>query len=329
MAQQSGTRQSATIRRGIVPLLIFAALTAAMDVYGSNRLQVVSPESLTAVSFTLTAVFFLVLELARNGTAFLTMLRESRHDVIAINITTAVTWLATFYALRNLEPAVVNVVGLALGPVFILLTGAILRRGASVIAAEVVVALGICVFLSVLVWGSFTGETAVGDIGESTAAWGLVFSVVCAIGSAANITYMKRLSDRGRSPQEVLAVRFFLMIAIGWAMTATSSLEEVTAALVPGAVVAVIGIGLPIYVLQIGIRHTEPITTALIVSLSPIFAYFMQFLDGRLQPSSLTIVGIVGIVALATAGTLARARHDSRLEAATMPSAYDTVGDRR
>lgn len=320
MVQQPAAKRHATLRRGIMPLLFFAVLTAAMDVYGSNRLQVVSPESLTAVSFTLTAVFFIALELIRNGTAVLTMLRESRHDVFAINITTAVTWLATFYALRNLEPAVVNVVGLALGPVFTLLTGALLRRGTAVIAAEVGVALGICVFLGVLVWGSFTGETAVGDIGENAAAWGLFFSVVCAIGSAANITYMKRLSDRGRSPQEVLAVRFFLMILIGWVMTAASSMDDVAAALVPGAVVAVIGIGLPIYVLQIGIRHTEPITTSLIVSLSPLFAYLMQFLDGRLKPTLLTIVGILGIVALAVAGTLARARHDSRREVTTVPS---------
>jgi hypothetical protein len=51
------------VARGILPLLGYAALTAAMDVYGGNRLQEVGPASLAAISFTLTA--FLAIEIRR------------------------------------------------------------------------------------------------------------------------------------------------------------------------------------------------------------------------------------------------------------------------
>ncbi|MEU0156102.1 DMT family transporter [Micromonospora fulviviridis] len=308
------------VARGVVPLLAFAALTAAMDVYGGNRLQHVTPESLAAVSFTFTAIFFIGIDVLRSGGASFRLLRHNRHDVVAINVTTAITWLATFYALRNLEPAVVNVVGLALAPVFTVLAGPLLRRNSTVIGMEVAVALGICGFLGVLVWGTFAGQTGIGEIGTGKATWGIVFSVVCAIGSSANIIYMKRLSDGGHSPQAVLAIRFLLMIVIGWLMTAVSGRDDIVDAVVPGLVVAIIGIGLPIYVLQIGIRHTEPITTSLLVSLSPLFAYLMQFLDGRLRPSTLTIVGILGIVTLAAVGTYSRNSHDRRTALPSVPS---------
>jgi len=257
--------------------------------------------------------------------------RTHRYDVVAINVTTAVTWLSTLYALGFLEPAVVNVVGLALGPVFIILAGPVLRRGSSVMATEVATSLAVCVLLGVLVWASFTGKTGVGHVSTGRAAWGVALAVVCAIGSSANIIYMKRLSEAGHNPQSVLAIRFFLIVPISWAMTAASGGPGLAAAFLPGVILAILGIGLPIYVLQIGIKNTEPITASLLLSVSPIFAFLMQFLDGRLRPSALSMAGILGIVALATAGTVARGRVDSRsgprAEVETVQS--DTSGVRK
>lgn len=298
--------------RVAAPLLAYAALTAAMDVYGGNRLQTITPESLAAVSFTFTAAFFIGSEALRNGSASFRMMREHGYDVIAINITTAVTWLATFYALQNLEPAVVNVVGLGLIPVCTVFAGPLLRRGSSVLGMEVAAALGICAFMAILVWGTFAGRTGIGEIRAEHAAWGLIAAVICALGSAGNIIYMKRLSDAGQSPQAVLAVRFGFTIVIGWLLMGLGSRSDLAEAVVPGAIVAVIGVGLPIYVLQRGIKHTEPIIASLFVSLSPLFAFMMQLLDGRLHPSTLTILGIVGIVSFAAVGTIARGRLDRR-----------------
>lgn len=48
--------------------------------------------------------------------AALSPFREQRADVLAINGTTAVTWLSMLYALKFLEPAIVNVISLAIGP---------------------------------------------------------------------------------------------------------------------------------------------------------------------------------------------------------------------
>jgi hypothetical protein len=83
-------------------------------------------------------------------------------------------------------------------------------------AIEVVVSVNICVLLVTLVWGSFTGRSGIGEVSSEHVALGMLFSVISAIGSSANIIYMKRLSDAGCGPGLVLATRFFLIVVVAW-----------------------------------------------------------------------------------------------------------------
>ncbi|MCA1675916.1 MAG: EamA family transporter, partial [Actinobacteria bacterium] len=171
---------NSNIRRGVLPLLTYALLTAAMDVYAGNRFEMASPASIAAISFTLTMIFFLTVELWRQRTRHAGMLRVHRQDLVAINITTAVTWLSTLYALDRLEPAIVNVIGLALGPVVAVLVGPLLRRQSKAIATEVVVSVAICALVGALVWASFTGRSGLVGVTSRDAVLGLLFALVCA-----------------------------------------------------------------------------------------------------------------------------------------------------
>ncbi|MFI6848733.1 EamA family transporter [Kitasatospora sp. NPDC050467] len=296
--------------RGAAPLLGYAALTAALDVYAGNRLQSVDPLALAAVSFTLAAAFFLGLESVRNGPAqALRPLRAHRGDVLAVNLSTAVTWLSMLYALKYLEPAVVNVVGLAIGPVLTVLFGPLLRRGAVVLRAEAVASAGIVLSLAVLVWGSLTGRSGVGGVGAGAALLGLALTVVCGCAVTANVLYSKRLSEAGLGPRAVLSVRFFLTVGVTWAAALLGGPERIGPAALPGAVIAVIGVGLPLYLIQVGIKHTEPITASLLSALSPLFACLLQLPDRRLSPSPLTLLCVLGITAMVGLGAAARARY--------------------
>jgi drug/metabolite transporter (DMT)-like permease len=112
-----------------------------------------------------------------------------------------------------------------------------------------------------------------------------------------------------RFQQSVLALRFFLMLAVTWTMVAASDAPGLGEAFPPSALIAVIGVAIPLYLLQVGIRHTEPITASILLTLSPLFAVLLQLPDRRLTPSLVTVLGVVGITALVAAGTVARLRH--------------------
>ena len=315
---------SSRLARGVVPLLVFALLTAALDVFAGNQFTRHSPISVAAISFTLAGVFFVTMDVVRRGPrAVMRPMRVHRYDVVMINVTTAVTWLSMLYALKFLEPAIVNVVGLALGPMLTIVLSPLLRPGTSVLRGEVAVSAGICVCIAVLVWGSMTGHSGLDDISTTDALIGAGLTLLTGVGSVSNVIYSKRLSEAGYTPPQVLAVRFFLMIVVGWAMVAGFESDPgLAGAFLPSAVIAVVGVGVPLYVLQVGIKHTEPITASIVLTASPIFAFGLQLFDTRLDVAPLTLIGVVGITALVVVSILVRNRADAAAEAAANP---DTV----
>jgi drug/metabolite transporter (DMT)-like permease len=304
------TTKEKSMLRGVLPLTGFAALTAALDVFAGNQLEQLRPATVAAVSFTLAAVVFLAFALLRDGVAVtFRPVRELRGDVVMINVTTAATWLSMLFALRYLEPAVVNVVGIALGPVLTLVLNPLLRKGSAILRGEAWVAVGIGVLIGLLVWGSFTGHSGLDRTPGETLA-GVALVLVTGVGSVANVIYSKRLSDAELPPRRVLAVRFFLILAMTWVLVAVDDAPGIGAAFGPSALIAALGVALPLYLLQVGIKRTEPITASILLTLSPLFAYLMQLADNRLTPSVLTLGCVVGIVALVSAGTIARLRHN-------------------
>jgi drug/metabolite transporter (DMT)-like permease len=304
--------------RGLVPLIGFVVLNAATDVYAGNKTQSVSPITIAAVSFTIAAVIFVALNalVTRGLGAALRPARTHKYDTIMINVTTAVTWLTLLFSLKYLEPAVVSVVTFAIGPTLMVLIGPVLRRGTSVLKAEVVVSAVILVLICVLSWGSVSGLSSIGEVDRGQAILGLVLGVTCGLGYTATIVYSKRLSEAGLTPLSSMAVRYFLMVVVCWGLVSVADNPGVREALVPGAVVAVIGVGLTNYLGQVGIRYVEPITASLIDTLAPVVTFGIQLADGRLKPSGLTLSCVVGITVMVGVGVLARSRHERRTAAA-------------
>ncbi|MFC7615603.1 EamA family transporter [Actinokineospora soli] len=190
--------------------------------------------------------------------------------------------------------------------------------------------MGVVVALTLLSWGSVSGNSGMGAIGTGQAALGLGLGFLCGLACVGAVVYSKRLSDSGMTPLSSLAVRFFLMVALSWTLVGASPDPRVGEAFWPAVVIAVIGVGLPSFLGQVGIKHVEPITASLMDTLSPVFAFLLQLLDGRLTPSPLTLGCILVITALVAVGVVARSRHETRTapEPATLPAAVPVAGER-
>ncbi len=297
----------------VVPLLAtYAFLSALVDVYAGHQEQSLDPIAVGAISFTLAALAFLVPDGIRRGWATLRPLRTHPYEVAALNVSIAVTWLFLLYALKVLEPAVVNAAALAIGPALMVLLSPILRRGSYVLPTEIVAAAGILVLIGVLSWGSIAGLSGVRHIGVGTAVMGLGATLLSGLGTTGNVIYSKRLSDAGYRPGEVLPVRYFLMIMICWILVPAGHDQRLTATFVPAAVIAVIGVIGPNYLVQRGLGQTEPITVSLFQNMAPVFAYLLQLFDSRLKPSVVSLAGVLGITGLVAAGVIARGRYEAR-----------------
>lgn len=297
---------------GVIPVVGYALTTGILNVYAGRMFQSHDPGSVAAISFSLTAAVFVGLELGPRLRVTLGRARRHLADVAVLNVTTAIAWLTVLFSLKYIEPAIVNVISLALAPVILAVLGSWVRRGTPVVPGEIVTSVGIFVLIVVLTWGSFTGETAVGSIGTHRAALGVTLAVVAGLAVAASIVYSKRLSEAGFSPRSVMSVRFFVAIAASWVAVAVASHPHVTAAIVPGVNLALISTVVPLYLLQLGIKHAEPITVSLLVCLGPGFTLALQLLDSRLRVSPLSVGATLGIMILVALGVLARHRSTVR-----------------
>jgi drug/metabolite transporter (DMT)-like permease len=310
---------------GLALLLPYPVLSAVVDVYTGRSEQALDPAVVAAVAFTLTAVIFAVPRAGRSRRNPLRpggrALRDSRRDVAALNVTTALTWIALLYALKSLEPAVVNAVSLAIGPAVTVAVGPLLRRGSTVLIAEAGVAAAVLATIAVLCWGSADGLTSIGQVSLGRGLIGLTLTLVSGLGSAGTFIYAKRLSEAGVAPAAVLSSRFWLTAAASWMLAVSTHLPRLAESLLPGLVVAVVGVAVPAYLLQLGVRYTEPITVSLLDNLAPMLTFLLQLLNGRLRPSAFSLSGILVITCLIGAGVAARARHDAH---ARLPG--DTVG---
>lgn len=311
----SRIRPAIRLGPGIAPLLGYSVLTAAMDVYTSDEAQSLSPLGLAAMAFTFTAITFIGWDVFKRGvSAVLLPWRTNLSDVIMLNASTATSWITLFYALKYLEPAIVNVAIGAIAPVMTIVLGPILRKGSSALTTEVWASLGICGFLAVLIWSSISGHSGVGRIGLSHAVLGITLMLIAGLATTVNVIYSKRLSDAQYSPRSILAARFYLIVAVSWSIIAVQGNDRLGVTVLPGLVIAVLGVGVPLYLLQLGVRHTEPITSNLVCTLSPLFAFMLQLPVQRISPSPLSFACIAGITTLVCLGTVERIRQNKGQE---------------
>ncbi|MGW1200715.1 EamA family transporter [Streptomyces sp. NPDC002536] len=291
----------------MVPLFVFSALSALVDVFAGDRLQRVDPGSVAAVAFTATGAVFCTAALVRLRWARLVaVVREHGRDLAVLNLSTAVTWLTLLYALKLMEPAIANVVSIAVGPACTVVLQAVWWRRDRVLPGEVVSSCGILATLVVLVWMSLAGRSGVGAQELAPMLLGVLAAVVSGAASAANVVFSARLGASGLDVPTVLGLRFGAVAVGGWVLAGTGGAGELPRAVPPGLVVAVIGVAVPAYLVQLGVRRVTPMTASMIISLAPAMTLLLQMADPRLSFSPSSAVGIAVITALIGAGLLAR-----------------------
>jgi drug/metabolite transporter (DMT)-like permease len=279
---------------GVLLVLLYNALSASKGVYLGSLLQRLDPVVMLVGCFGLTAVFFNALQF-RNIAAYVGAIRRNALDVVAANLFTCFGWYSFFLAMKYLEPAVSGAVSNAIGPVITLtLVGLGLMKSQDIRVTRDGVLASVATMVAVLSLGyaTWTGRTGVGGKSSWELSFGLAMAVLCGVCVVGNTVYGRRLARAGLPADQVMAARFFLLLAGGSLLLPDDAGQQIAENIESVLVIAGLGIIVPLYALQQGIARLSALTVLLLLATVPAFVFAVQTFDSRLGFSPVSLAGI-------------------------------------
>jgi drug/metabolite transporter (DMT)-like permease len=287
----------------IALVLVFVIASALRDVYLGEIFQRLEFFAVVLTAFSLTTVIFMGFLLIR-GRSQIAAMRAAWREIVVTNFGTAMAWLSYFFALKLLEPAVVNMLHIGIGPIALIalnLAGIHISGPAVVQKSELVVQGGIVLSLAalgaivLLQLSGLAGRTASQNL------LGIVLALASGVLIALTTDVTKRLNGMGVSAEGVLAVRFIGIVLVAALVVGFRGEKSAIAfeALWPVAAASLVFMVLPLYALQLGVARTSTISVWVVISLSPVCIFAAQFIDGRLTQSPFTLAAIIAYSVLA------------------------------
>lgn len=282
---------------GLIWAFTFVILEAAQAVFFGGVFQDYDSFLIGATVFGLTAAGALVwTRLWTPGQ--LETAWSNRGSLFGLNLSTTCVWIAYFFALQVIEPAVVFTIFSGLIPVAILVAAAFgipeacpLRNRIEAVGLLIVV-IGICYLASV----TLLGQSGFVRGGRAVAVAGLLLTCVSATSLAAMMIYSQRLDRIGVAPLAQYGLRFPLYVMIG--LTAVWLGLDGKGPVDHGEFVIVVLIGFvimafPVFAMQKAISLMSALSLAVITALGPLFVFLFQIIEGRVTYSPATMTGLL------------------------------------
>ncbi|WP_408010034.1 DMT family transporter [Pseudalkalibacillus sp. A8] len=284
---------------GTILLIISALLTAGSNVYYSSNVQDISPFTFTFISFLITAVFFHIIQL-KNYTKNMQINSKNLKNIIGINLSTAGVFMCFYFALKYIEPAIVGAIEIGVGPISSLIIIKLFYRQ-TVKRVDIFTGIGALAGSLFLIFGTLNGNSGIAFQSLPIAVAGLISATLCGFFAALAAIYSKNLSKDNWSSSKILAHRFYAIITLSLILSLQQGnlLLQLTSNWVWILVVSVIGVAIPLYFLQIGIKHSETFFVMMSLSFIPIFTYAFQLFDSRIATSYHSLSGISIILGFA------------------------------
>lgn len=284
---------------GALFLLGSAIFSAGTQVYYANKVQGLDPFVFLFISFSITIIVFSGFNhFSKSSRTF--QIKEGKKDLLYLNVSTAVAIITFYYALKYVEPAIVSAIEIGVGPLFALLLGKVLLSQKAP-PAKWGIGLGILIGSCFLFWTSLTGRSGVELSSSFHMVVGLFASLICGFAAVYAAIYSKKLSERGWNSTTILAHRFYIIVPITMLIAFGNGSMKlfIFNDLVWIVVVTLFGVILPLFLLQLGIRVCEPFFVMISIAFIPVFTFFFQIFDTRVQWSTGTLIGILVLLTFA------------------------------
>ena len=297
---------------GALCVFVFVLCSAFRDVYFGGVFQSVSVFLVLLIAFGTMTVAGLALSVLKDP-ASLKIIAAAPKDAAMMNLATAGAWTCYFFALKFLDPSIVNTLFAGIGPfVVIALAGSrfSIARPSHSTPLQRVLQAGTVLTLLTLVWIVVSGRSGF----QSGNGWVALGSTVLALVAGSLITvghlFAKRLDERGAAPAALLGTRFFGLLAVavcGFAFEGLPALTDMaTQDLFPIVAAALLLIVMPVWVNQIGMAKISPLSARVITAFGPVLVFGLQQFDTRITWSAETFVAVTVYSALVTVANLSQ-----------------------
>jgi drug/metabolite transporter (DMT)-like permease len=289
---------------GFLVAAAFVCLAAVRDVYLGGLFQRASPLLIAIVAFSLCTVVFLPTAVV-GSRGSLVLLRRRPREVLWVNISSATAWLAFLYALRLIEPTLVQILYSGIGPLSVVWIDRHFGRGGltePVTRTERLLYVAVIGALIVAAAVALTGLSGVGAQPLPIAALGIVLAAGGGIAISVSTMQCRRLNDAGVRPSALLALRY-PATALSAAILASFSpgglpagFSWIDAAMATASLLIVV----PTYVNQVAISLASPLTVRVVLATAPAIIFLVQLIEGRLSasPYSLAAAMLYAVVAI-------------------------------
>ena len=301
------------IENGTILIGVFIIVSNFSAVISSMYLQAVDPGIMLFWAFLITQIVFVSVNLRIENRKIEIAARDIAL-LAAINIVTAANWLVYFVSLKYLEPAIVIGIKCGTPPILMILLGTIWRKQ-QIPPYLVISALGAFAGTATLVVGSMTGTSGLHTITSAASTLGLIAAVVGGVMQVATIAVIQRLGRAHWTSGQIMAHRFYAVIGMGlvWTWLNGRFLPVSQVEVVSIGLLAVLGVIIPLWVLQAGLIRANPIVASVLLTVGPVVTYLTQFIDQRISWSAVTAAGCCIIVVATAYGVFKDGQNTRRL----------------
>jgi len=258
----------------------FVCLASVRDIYLGGLLQRVSPPLIALLAFIVGSAVFLLIGFINARQSF-PVLWEQRRVLFSVNLSTASAWIAFLYALKVIEPSVVQILFSGIGPLSVIwIEGNLLAVGPKIrlTAAERLsfMALAATLLLSAAV--VLAGFSGLGQVPVGSASLGVSLAAFAGVSISVSTMLCRKLNDAGVAPSALLAFRFPMTIVAAAVTVALSpsgmprGLSWIDALVAVGVVLIVV----PNYVNQLAISLASPLTVRVVLAIAPVLIFFYR-----------------------------------------------------
>ena len=297
--------------KGLLWCILFVVLDAVQAVYFGNVLQRVDSFLLGGIVFGLSSAVCIVWSLVREPDQILCAWRNPG-SVIGLNVTAAGGWIFYLLAVQLIEPAVVFTIFAGSIPLITIVAawlgvpeGQAPRNGAEAFG-NLLLAIGMIV-LSVITLLGLSGFVR-GDVGVAAA--GVALAWLAGVFITGMLLYGQRLDRKGMGPVAQFGFRFplYLVLSAGAVFVGLDAKGPVDPAdLAWAAVIGLLLLAFPVYAVQKAISLTTSLTIGALAGTAPLLVFLLQMVEGRVETSLFTTIGLMICFAGSMIGALGAA----------------------